>query len=239
MAPGTVDKEVQLFSSADGQAGLQMTFLFLLMISIPVMLCVKPCVLKRRLDRHSPVPLLDEQQSTSLGGDIQMPPLHTHDDEHKHDHDKERNDGDTEEDKGLNSHGDDAHDDEHGSFGDIVIHQMIHTIEYVLGTISNTASYLRLWALSLAHAQLSEVFFGKTLRSTLASTGGMAVVMNIASVFMFLMFTFGVLLIMDVLECFLHALRLHWVEFQSKFYYGDGYAFKPFSFAKLLEKRDK
>ena len=43
--------------------------------------------------------------------------------------------------------------------------------------------------------------------------------------------TIGVMCMMDVLECFLHALRLHWVEFQSKFYHGDGYAFRPYKLA--------
>lgn len=71
---------------------------------------------------------------------------------------------------GIKQHDDHSHQ-EHDS-SEIFVHQLIETIEFVLGAISNTASYLRLWALSLAHSQLAKVFFGKTLESGFSASSG-------------------------------------------------------------------
>jgi len=122
-------------------------------------------------------------------------------------------------------------DEEEFNFGEIVIHQAIETIEFVLGMVSNTASYLRLWALSLAHTELSQVFWEKCLVGAIESGNPIAIFVGFA---VFAAVTTAVLLFMDVLECFLHALRLHWVEFQNKFYKADGYRFVPFDFTEIL-----
>lgn len=47
--------------------------------------------------------------------------------------------------------------------------------------------------------------------------------------------TFGILLLMDNMECCLHCLRLHWVEFCNKFYKGDGKLFRPYSIENKLQ----
>ena len=104
-----------------------------------------------------------------------------------------------------------GHGGDHEGFGNIMIHQVIEVIEFVLGSVSHTASYLRLWALSLAHSQLAEVFYKLVVVGSYTTQNIILRVVGISVGFMILMnITVGVLLGMDLLECFLHALRLHW-----------------------------
>ncbi|XP_039032890.1 V-type proton ATPase subunit a1-like isoform X2 [Hibiscus syriacus] len=121
------------------------------------------------------------------------------------------------------------------NFSEVFVHQMIHSIEFVLGAVSNTASYLRLWALSLAHSELSTVFYEKVLQLSWRYDN---IAIRLIGLAVFAFATAFILLMMETLSAFLHALRLHWVEFQNKFYHGDGYKFKPFSFALITDDDD-
>jgi V-type H+-transporting ATPase subunit a len=186
-----------------GQALVQNVLLFFALCSIPVLLLGKPLFLRQQ--SHPPVVHHTEEL-----------PLYT--DDHNH----------SSTSTSSNGHG----DEEEHNFSEVIIHQGIETIEFTLGMVSNTASYLRLWALSLAHSELATVFWEKCMLDTLNMDS------FIYCFFGFTIFagaTFGVLLMMDVLECYLHALRLHWVEFQSKFYKGDGIRFVPYAFKQVIK----
>ncbi|KAL9993009.1 putative V-type ATPase, V0 complex, 116kDa subunit family [Helianthus debilis subsp. tardiflorus] len=188
-----------------GQKYLQILLLLLALVAVPWMLIPKPLLLKKQHE--------ERHQGRAYA------PLYSLDENIE------------ESDFSDKPHG----EHEEFEFSEVLVHQLIHTIEFVLGSVSNTASYLRLWALSLAHSELSSVFYEKVL---LLAWGFNNLVILAIGIIVFVFATVGVLLVMETLSAFLHALRLHWVEFQNKFYEGDGYKFSPFSFATISEEDD-
>ncbi|EDV93299.1 V-type proton ATPase 116 kDa subunit a1 [Drosophila grimshawi] len=204
----------------ESQPELQKTFVIIGLICIPWMLLGKPLYIlatRRKTVAHV-------KHNGELTGNMELAegetPLPT---------------GSSENEEGAGgAHG---HDDE--PMSEIYIHQGIHTIEYVLSTISHTASYLRLWALSLAHAQLSEVLWNMVLSLGLKMspyTGAIALYVIFGA---WCLFTLAILVMMEGLSAFLHTLRLHWVEFMSKFYEGMGYVFQPFSFKSIIDGEEE
>ncbi|XP_064895278.1 V-type proton ATPase 116 kDa subunit a 1 isoform X6 [Columba livia] len=229
-----------------GQKGLQCFLVVVALLCVPWMLVAKPLVLRHQYLRrkHLEGQPVEAQVSTvpnEQALEAAAPATGTH-----NFGGIRVGNGPTEEDAEIIQHdqlsthseeGEEPTEDEVFDFGDTVVYQAIHTIEYCLGCISNTASYLRLWALSLAHAQLSEVLWTMVIHIGLSvrSLGGGFGLFFIFAAFATL--TVAILLVMEGLSAFLHALRLHWIEFQNKFYTGTGFKFLPFSFDTIREGR--
>lgn len=207
-----------------GQYYIQVFLVITGVLMVPVMLFGKPIhtIIGRRARRRNYEPmadnLLDAEEGPARDGDVEI-----------------RN-GQA---GGRATQANSGHGGGEESFADIMIYQGIHTIEYVLGSVSHTASYLRLWALSLAHSQLSEVLWTMVMQIPLGMKNPYVAVPALYLIFAFWSAcSVSILVVMEGLSAFLHTLRLHWVEFQSKFYKGEGVMFVPFNFSGYLKEAE-
>uniref|UniRef100_A0A8B9RFV3 V-type proton ATPase subunit a n=1 Tax=Astyanax mexicanus TaxID=7994 RepID=A0A8B9RFV3_ASTMX len=89
-------------------------------------------------------------------------------------------------------------------------------------------------SLYVCFAELSEVLWVMVMHISFSQTSYVGSVIMAVIFAAFAVLTISILLVMEGLSAFLHALRLHWVEFQNKFYSGTGYKLNPFAFASII-----
>ncbi|KAI9892472.1 MAG: H(+)-transporting V0 sector ATPase subunit a [Vezdaea aestivalis] len=229
LSPGTVAKEEQLYP---GQAFLQIVLVLLALAMVPIMLFLKPMYLRR-----------EHNKARALGYRGIGERTHVSAADGEEDEDNTLNGGResfaSDEDGGAIITENILEDEEHEfDYGEHQIHSVIHTIEFCLNCVSHTASYLRLWALSLAHQQLSIVLWTMTINIGFGMTGVTGVIMVVVTTTMWLVLSVAILCVMEGTSAMLHSLRLHWVEAMSKHFLGDGLPFEPFSFKTVLEAEE-
>ncbi|KZF24862.1 V0/A0 complex, 116-kDa subunit of ATPase [Xylona heveae TC161] len=227
LSPGTVEEP--LFG---GQAPLQIALLLIAVACVPILLFLKPFYLRwehnraralgyRGIGESTRISALDDEDNASQGMNGAGRDSFASDSE------------------GIamitqDIGGEEEH--EEFEFGEVMIHQVIHTIEFCLNCVSHTASYLRLWALSLAHQQLSIVLWNMTIGIAFSMSGAVGVIAVFCLFYLWFFLTVAILCVMEGTSAMLHSLRLHWVEAMSKHFIGDGIPFEPFSFKLLLEE---
>jgi V/A-type H+-transporting ATPase subunit I len=125
------------------------------------------------------------------------------------------------------------HESAHGkpSVIDLFIIAITGVIEAVLENffrfLANTISYGRILALALAHAALIEVFILLTFMSSQVNIG-LAVVVFILGT--------AVVVVLEAIMSGIHAVRLHYYEWFTKFYEGGGVEFSPFKFRRTYTR---
>jgi len=243
--PAPVGQENNLY---DGQHYTQTAFIVIAILMIPLMMCFKPCCLRHQHKKnpkhtgHTAPTTAQLPQNADLS-QIKAAPRDGSGSSIVHHADDEESESEpilADEAEGNAGHGGHGHGE--FQFSEAVVHQALETIEFVLGSVSHTASYLRLWALSLAHSELSTVFWGKIMfligLDQFPNSFGMIAILIFLAYSVWFFITILVMMFMEGLSAFLHALRLHWVEFQSKFYRGDGHLFQPFSYERVNDPDD-
>ncbi len=106
--------------------------------------------------------------------------------------------------------------------------RLLDVYDMIILVISNTASFMRILGLSLAHAGLM-IGFGEMALMAMGGGGMFREVVGIVIYLIGNLFTIG----LEGIVVYAHTLRLHYYEWFTKFYTGGGVPFKP---AKALAR---
>ncbi len=115
-----------------------------------------------------------------------------------------------------------------GIFARHGIDGIMEVLERVLALLSNTISYARILALLMVHGVLTQLFnaLGEGMGEAMGIGESNGLIIGIIM---------GCLIVIPLegLLSFIHTLRLHYVEWFSKWYYGEGHEFEPFAYARI------